>query len=59
MAAFENPYVQTNPFVRAHFDRLNSSEKLCKYPIKDRMVCEDDGGLFGASKVVADSLEHE
>ncbi|WP_248910132.1 hypothetical protein [Halocatena marina] len=59
MAAFETPNTQTNPFVRAHFDRLNSSEKLCKYPNQDKMVCKDDGGLFGASKVVGDSLEHE
>lgn len=59
MAAFENPSAQTNPFVRARFDRLNSSEKPCEYPVQDRMMCEDYGGLFDTSKGVADSLEHE
>ncbi|WP_121743122.1 hypothetical protein [Natronorubrum halophilum] len=57
MAEFENPYVDEDPFVRAHFDCLNCGGKLWEYAIQRQMVCEDCLDVFPSEEVFEASVE--
>ncbi|WP_226008372.1 hypothetical protein [Natrinema salinisoli] len=57
MAEFDNPYVDEDPFVRAHFDCLDCSGKLWEYAIQRQMVCEDCRGVFRSEEVFDASIE--
>ena len=51
MAEFTNPYAESNPFVRAHFDCLNCGGKLWEYAIQRQMVCEDCRSVFPSADI--------
>ncbi|ELZ24607.1 hypothetical protein C477_00315 [Haloterrigena salina JCM 13891] len=57
MAEFDNPYVDEDPFVRAHFDCLDCGGKLWEYAIQGQMVCEDCRGVFRSEDVFNASVE--
>ena len=57
MAEFDNPYVDQDPFVRAHFDCLNCGGKLWEYAIQGQMVCEDCRSLFSSEQVFDATIE--
>lgn len=51
MAEFRNPYVEHDPFVRAHFDCLDCGGKLWEYAIQRSMFCEDCQTTFDSVEV--------
>ncbi|WP_254533011.1 hypothetical protein [Natrinema gelatinilyticum] len=57
MAEFDNPYVDEDPFVRAHFDCLDCGGKLWEYAIARQMVCEDCRTAFPAKEIFEASVE--
>ncbi|SEV80257.1 hypothetical protein [Natrinema salifodinae] len=57
MAEFDNPYVDQDPFVRAHFDCLDCGGKLWEYAIQGQMVCEECRGVFPSEQVFDASVE--
>ncbi|ELY96833.1 hypothetical protein [Natrialba taiwanensis] len=57
MAEFENPYVEEDPFVRAHFDCLDCGGKLWEYAVQGQMVCEECYGVFPSEQVFDATVE--
>ncbi|MFC6766092.1 hypothetical protein [Natrinema soli] len=57
MAEFDNPYVNEDPFIRAHFDCLDCGGKLWEYAIQGQMVCEDCRGVFLSEQVFDANIE--
>lgn len=57
MAEFENPYVDEDPFVQAHFDCLDCGGKLWEYAIQGQMVCEECRSLFPSQQVFEASID--
>jgi len=57
MAEFDNPYVDHDPFVRAHFDCLNCGGKLWEYAVQGQMVCEDCRSFFSSKQVFDATIE--
>ena len=51
MAEFTNPYMEHDPFVRAHFDCLSCGGKLWEYAIDRQMICEDCRSVFPSQTI--------